>query len=256
MARSLLTSASLAILPLVALSLRFQGDQADLQRLFLGAEGQHLQHARARGDEEGEGNGTDSTMEPHMTESERELLYKYMRSARNYLEYGSGGSTVVAIAMPNIRRIHTVESDGAWIEILRNRSDVHDAIEAGRLNLIHADLGPVKAWGSPTDPERMGDWPKYSGSYAMVQDEGTAYDLILVDGRFRVACVLKSLQRLKEGAEAFVAVHDYERSAYHVVEKFGRQVAHEERLHVFRRRQGLNETQLQQFIDAYNYVKA
>jgi hypothetical protein len=48
-----------------------------------------------------------------------------------------------------------------------------------------------------------------------------APDLILVDGRFRVACALKCIQALKNSYDMML-VDDYSRSEYRVIETFAK----------------------------------
>lgn len=193
-------------------------------------------------------------MEPHMYEDERALFYSYLGNATNYLEYGSGGSTVVAMAHQNIRRVHTVESDKNWIKVLSKDSNVARGLKAGLLQLVHANLGPVGSWGYPLTQLKRRDWPKYSGFYAEVGDENTAYDLVLVDGRFRVACMLKSLRRLAEGASAFFIIHDYERTSYHAIERFAEKVASAHRLQVFRKKENVDPVALAAAIANFEYT--
>ena len=43
-------------------------------------------------------------------------------------------------------------------------------------------------------------------------------DIILIDGRFRVACALDIFSKIR--SDTIVLIHDYERKAYHVVENY------------------------------------
>lgn len=165
-------------------------------------------------------------MEPHMEDIERALFYKLLDNATHYQEFGSGGSTVVALKRANIKKIHTVESDRQWIEDLTGRQDVSSAMKVGRMKFVYADIGPTGLWGHPTDYSHQAQWPGYSGE-AAERDDGVHFDLVFVDGRFRVACLLKALRRdltAKRTGTVFT-MHDYmNRAAYHVVEKFVRVV--------------------------------
>ena len=49
----------------------------------------------------------------------------------------------------------------------------------------------------------------------------SVYDVVLIDGRFRIECALKLLSAGHINAESVVMIHDYrERAQYHVVEEF------------------------------------
>jgi hypothetical protein len=54
-----------------------------------------------------------------------------------------------------------------------------------------------------------------------LRTRGIEPDRILVDGRFRVACVLQSILNLSSGSNCFVLVDDYlDRPEYRAVEEF------------------------------------
>ncbi len=120
-------------------------------------------------------------MEPLLPIKEKQLFYKYLKTARNYLEYGSGGSTFQASIRPNIKNIVSVESDKLWYDkingLIKNKLKYY-YIE---LNSKPNSFGhPVNA--SPTMME------KYSS--VVKKYKKNKFDLILIDGRFRVACAL------------------------------------------------------------------
>jgi len=174
-------------------------------------------------------------MEPRMDADEKEAFYRLLANATNYQEFGAGGSTVVAVRYDNIKHIHTLETDPNWIATLKKRADISEAIAKGRLHLVHADIGRVGAWGRPVDGSKRANYPSYSNSSAA---SDVKFDLVLVDGRFRVACFLHALQRIQDPLETLVAIHDYGRSSYHVVERHAVLVQRVGGLAVFRRRAG------------------
>lgn len=195
-------------------------------------------------------------MKPHMSVRDRLLFYKLLRGAVNYQEFGCGGSTVTALAHPNIKKIQSIESSGDWVAKLRRRSDVGKAVRTDRLDLVHADIGPVKAWGYPSNEFFRSRWPAYS-QYA--SKDGLKYDLIFVDGRFRVACFLRALTRITRGRRDHVAlaIHDYQnRPQYHVVERFAQVMSHGDTLTVFRRKWNMDRGLLWRTIHSYSYNPA
>jgi hypothetical protein len=65
-------------------------------------------------------------------------------------------------------------------------------------------------------------WQRYpQAPWTHYRRAGVEPDLILVDGRFRVACVLESLLQLSEPHSCRILCDDYlHRPHYHVVERF------------------------------------
>ena len=128
-----------------------------------------------------------------------------------------------------------MESDAAWIDKCKVEPSISAAIKAGRLTLLHADIGPIGRFGFPADNKSAWQWPRY---YLDVWTAVSApeLDVILVDGRFRVACALQSL--LRAGPDCKVIVHDFaDRAYYHVVLEFSDIVEQVDRLCVLRRKQ-------------------
>jgi len=197
-------------------------------------------------------------MEPHMSQDERRLFYELLDNASFYQEFGAGGSTVVALMRKNIKQIHTIEGARDWVHILKERKDVSSAIAGGRMKLVYADIGPTGEWGHPTRPDSRARWPEYSGKLAERTD-GVHFDLIFVDGRFRVACLLKALKRIpySERNVKVFAMHDYtNREHYHVVERFVRPVKTVDTLNVFQAKADIDETALDEAIATYEYIEA
>jgi hypothetical protein len=93
------------------------------------------------------------------------------------------------------------------------------------VTVLHANIGLTEAWGLPLNrraPWRARLWRRYIERPFQEIARRTGFpDLILVDGRFRVACVLESVRQAQlRGARTTILVDDYDmRPAYHVVEK-------------------------------------
>ena len=153
-----------------------------------------------------------------MSDAEIGVLRECFSKASSLVEFGSGGSTLLAVRSPSLRRIWSVESDPAWIERLRANAEVASAERSGRLHLLAADVGPVGGYGFPVDRSAQSAWPRY---YQAVWDDAAAIeaDLVLVDGRFRVACALEALARARP--HAILLFHDFwNRTHYHPVLAF------------------------------------
>lgn len=153
---------------------------------------------------------------PHMTLVCREALTAALKSAHTYLEFGMGGSTTLA-AWLGVANIISVDSSKAWVDNIA--AQISRLELKGQIQLLHANLGETGDWGYPLDASNMTNWPSYySGPWTTVRARGLNPDLVLIDGRFRVACFLYSLLNLKAGAT--ILWDDYRnRPEYHPVEK-------------------------------------
>lgn len=167
---------------------------------------------------------------PAMSPARIDALTTALKNASVYLEFGMGGSTVLAarLGVPNV---FAVDSSLDWVNHVT--SQISRVNLAGRVKLLHADLGETGEWGYPKSNDRVENWPSYySGPWRAVRAAGVQPDLVLVDGRFRVACFLYSLLNMKKGG--VILWDDYtNRPEYHSVERFLRPVATHDELAVF-----------------------
>lgn len=145
------------------------------------------------------------------------VLEEALAAARCYLEYGSGGSTLLAVAR-GVADIVTVESDRLWLDAVR--AALGDRLREGHHHLLHADVGPTAQFGVPISERGWRRWPGYAlDPWALCRDRGLAPDVVLVDGRFRAACALATLIHARPGTR--MLFDDYAgRPAYHVVARF------------------------------------
>jgi hypothetical protein len=139
------------------------------------------------------------------------LFCDHISHARVYVEYGCGASTLWVAKNSNCS-IWSVDTSAEWIAKVR--------LEAGKRNsfihLHHADLGPVGSWGRPLSYEKIDNFIDYTD---WVWQQDISPDVILIDGRFRVACFLTTLCKAKPGAH--ILFDDYvDRPYYHFVERF------------------------------------
>ena len=96
-------------------------------------------------------------------------------------------------------------------------------------------------WGHPKDHTKKDNWHLYSSALDLVDD---VPDIVLVDGRFRVACAVKAYYKLKDGV---MLVHDYAREQYHVIEELFELIERKDNLAAFRKRAGLEEKALEMY---------
>ena len=108
------------------------------------------------------------------------LFKKYVKNCDIYFEYGVGKSTNYVIENTKAK-IVAVDSDKKWIEsidISKRKKDI-------RLNWI--DLGELEDWGRPKTYSHRKNFMDY---ISVVWQFNNIADVILIDGRFRVACFL------------------------------------------------------------------
>ena len=100
----------------------------------------------------------------------------------------------------------------------------------GSRALLHCDFGQVGPWGFPAGVDRFRGFHQYAcAPWDAAQTGGHTPDLVLVDGRFRVACFLYSLVCARPGT--VILFDDYaDRPQYHVVEEFCLPIARAGRL--------------------------
>ena len=153
--------------------------------------------------------------ESSLPEEVETFLTKHYKRAKVILEYGSGASTVTAAEQKN-KKVFAVESDKFWARNLKRY--LRDAGLPSEAVVHHVDIGKTGKWGRPVDDTERKNWYKYPMS---VWDlEGFEHpDCILIDGRFRVACLYTAMLRAERPVT--VLFDDYiDRKQYRAVEKF------------------------------------
>ncbi len=106
-----------------------------------------------------------------------------LKTAKSYLEFGSGGSTLLASKyITGI--IHSIESDVEWYNRLKGEFEGNSNI---KLHLVDLHCKPM-TWGHPSVdcPESR----KREYSQIVKSLDLSDVNLVLIDGRFRVACAL------------------------------------------------------------------
>jgi hypothetical protein len=151
-----------------------------------------------------------------MSKAEEDLFAELLSTGKCYLEWGSGGSTLAAVRS-KIRQIVSVETDRAWIDRLKQNDEIARAIANNRLVFRHVDVGPVGQWGMPLGAEKLRNWPRYALDPFVATDLN--FDVILVDGRFRIHCLLAAANCAADSATIFL--HDYAtRHSYTIADKY------------------------------------
>ncbi|MDX1780018.1 MAG: hypothetical protein R3256_01745 [Thalassovita sp.] len=153
---------------------------------------------------------------PELTlpEAEAVALSRAYAGADTILEYGSGGSTVMAAELG--KTVWSVESDPDWAQMMRDYFAAHPPL--GEVHIVHADIGPTRQWGQPVDDSGWKKFPRYP--LAIWDRAGFTHpDVVLVDGRFRVGCALATAFRITRPVTLYF--DDYaDRERLHAVEDF------------------------------------
>ena len=173
-------------------------------------------------------------MQPAMLPSEIALFQSVLRCATNYVEFGCGGTTVLAHRM-GCRSIVTIDSSLAWLEKVKRECAPNGKTT---IKVIHVDIGPIKELGYPKDDNSQMLWDVYHT--APWTDPCVALaDTYLVDGRFRVACVMQTALRCSN--HALVMIHDFaNRPYYHCVREVLREIVRTDNLSLFQLRSDLD----------------
>jgi len=151
-------------------------------------------------------------MEPLLTINDKNMFYTCLDKAKVYFEYGSGGSTYQANIRNNISKIYSVESDIQWINKIKN------IIKSNKIKFFYNEMNTLpNSLGYPGPNSTHIQWINYSNHMSnLTNDEQKNIDLVLIDGRFRVACCLKCFDIISP--DCLIAFDDFlNRKQYHVV---------------------------------------
>ena len=186
-----------------------------------------------------------------MTNAELSILHTHLHAASRFLEFGAGASTLYAASVPCIQQIDSVESSKNFInDNLKPHPVICDALALGKLQFHVIDIGTTSFWGYPTDfIFKKHRWPNYSFSVFTKKSE---HDLVLIDGRFRVACTLNCI--LNTPDDCTIIIHDFwNRPDYHSVLAFLEVQDKADTLGVFVKKKAIDRTKILALIKKYQY---
>jgi len=143
-----------------------------------------------------------------LDDDDRKTIGNLYYKASSVFEFGMGESTLIA-ATVKVPRYAGVDSDAVWVAKAREA-----AIANGmdHFRYYFSDIGETKYWGFPTKPELAKNEYDYQVSALMAEKQ--AFDVYLVDGRYRVACAcLSFLHAIKHrgvdlASQVRVGIHD------------------------------------------------
>ncbi|AUJ49060.1 hypothetical protein [Brachyspira hyodysenteriae] len=188
-----------------------------------------------------------------MTEDERELFVKSISESKEYLEFGSGGSTFIVLKTTNANII-SIESDINWINHMRDNKTIFEEEQFCRLKFVHIDIGEISIMGMPKDKSKLESYPKYSEEIFKILDKNhiNKIDTVLIDGRFRVACVLNTILNCNKNIK--IIIHDFfNREEYHILLNYLDTIEKSNSLGVFKIKENINTDEINKLIEKYKY---
>ncbi|MCB9354209.1 MAG: hypothetical protein H6575_06550 [Lewinellaceae bacterium] len=146
-----------------------------------------------------------------------EFLERHLRPENIVFEFGGGGSTL--FFCKNVAEVATVEDHPEWFDILTKTVKAQGWQNWKGYMVPAEDLPEGQTAGAPQDPAAFssnakGMEQKSFEKYARTinQYPGEYFDLVLVDGRARPACINQALPHLKKGG--YLVVDNTERAYY------------------------------------------
>lgn len=169
--------------------------------------------------------GFKTQSKPHFEFKETTAWFsEKLASSHRYLEFGAGGSTFLAAELH--KPFVCVESDPYYLRAVKKRIKAAGLLDRDHQTFCHSSMGLTGPWGCPIyfgrpSKRKLRAFARYSEPPAICKSGGFRPDFVLVDGRFRVACALKTARFLGLSQDWTLAVDDYvDRPEYHVVETF------------------------------------
>jgi hypothetical protein len=114
-----------------------------------------------------------------------------LQNAKCFLEYGSGYSTILAQSK-GLSSIVSVETDREYVE------EISKLVDA-RTIIVWINFGDTKAWGFPERITFVNAARYLYKPWRIIKKNKIYPDLILIDGRFRVASFAFSFLLAKKG---------------------------------------------------------
>lgn len=186
-----------------------------------------------------------------MNAKEKSLFIETIKnpSIKNYLEFGSGGSTFTVL-LNSQANIFSVESSLDYINHLRTWNYIIESERNKRLIFEHINIGKVGNWGIPLDKENKELYPNYSE--LIFKKNNLRFDCVFIDGRFRIACTLNSI--LYGCIFTKFIIHDFwNRPKYRIMLKYLDVIEYEGTMLIAQAKGNININQLQEDIIRYKY---
>jgi len=157
--------------------------------------------------------------EPFMPPLEKEAFMQFANDANNILEYGGGGSTIWANRKGKLGTC--VENNREWISAIEDSVAKSGFPES--LTMLYANIGLTGSYGMPILGNFTLGLSKKGLIYValpfMGAKQNKQFDLVFIDGRWRVSCALYSALMLS--SEVTILLDDYEDNRrYEIISEF------------------------------------
>lgn len=150
--------------------------------------------------------------EPYMPAEETEALRRFLSTADSFLELGAGASTVLAMDT-GVRVITTIDTDGPLLDILENRFNLLGDSKKREFRAVLVDTRYAGKWGYPLGSRGNA----FANNYLQAVRDSPLADLVLIDGRFRLASFIEIARRVSKPTT--ILWDDYaSRGGYHAIE--------------------------------------
>ncbi|MEI6407297.1 MAG: hypothetical protein WCO85_07205 [Actinomycetes bacterium] len=135
------------------------------------------------------------------------------------VEYGSGESTVLLAE----KGCTVISVETSWNYFLKITERLEGPIVQGRVHCIYADVGTVDQWGSPVDTSPRAAFLRYPlQPWVQIERRELTPQLVVLDGRFRLACFVTSFMKAPLGALILIN-NFYSRTDYHLINHFAQE---------------------------------
>jgi hypothetical protein len=171
-----------------------------------------------------------------LLDPDRLMIGRLYRRANSVFEWGLGESTLIAKVV-QVPRYVGIDSDPHYVNTTRV------AVKAPHFRFLLADVGETEDWGYPQQILAKNFWSYY---VAPLFAEPDSFDVYLVDGRYRMACLLTAfLHAARYGhSDPIVLVHDCDRAHYHVADSLLEKMESGGLLCQYKRRSSTSDAQL------------
>ena len=149
-----------------------------------------------------------------LTENERLFFILILKTSKKFLEFGMGGSTLMAFKTLSIKKIVSVEHNFEWFKKISNFDGINNQI-GKRIFLDFINLGKLKK-NYPLK-KNINNFSIYSNQ--IFQKYENDYDFVFIDGIFRVACALQTILNCQNDVK--IMIHDMNYYLkYHILYKY------------------------------------
>jgi hypothetical protein len=148
---------------------------------------------------------------PWITLPAIDWLESYVTSYMNVFEWGSGGST--AYLARRVQHITSIEHDPAWFAKVKLYISLHHLQNIRLIFMPAEDVWSNEKedpYRSTSSKHRQYRFERYAKAIDAFPD--SSFDLIMIDGRSRAACLMHAKNKIKVGG--YIVLDDSGRSEY------------------------------------------